>query len=587
LHAIRLLKDKKDFTPDSLIAAAYDSYLPWFDKTIPALIKASDAAPVDRLAEQIRVLRAWDFRWAVDSVPTSLAIFWGEEIRRQVSTSAKAAGLSTEDFIAARVPPEQLLSALSAASDKLVADFGKWQTPWGEINRFQRLTGDIVQPFSDSAPSIPVGFASGNWGSLASFGAHAYPGTKKWYGTGGNSFVAVVEFGEKVHARAVTAGGESGHPTSPHFNDEAERYSTGNLREVYFYRSDLNGHTEREYHPGDSDKTIKVTNAAQVQSTRAALVKYIWGTSWADVAQKQPLGVEHNYSPKPEDAIPSGVENLKSIDKIDVSMGKVRSVAYVFYPDQKSLHKTVVLQQGHGCTLTDDGDKPVHLDLAIHKLVAAGYTVAALRMPNFQTPAACGPDGVHDKLFATPLKSGIAVQFFMEPVARTINYLVKHRPDLEEFDMVGLSGGGWTTTLYAALDPRVIKSFPVAGTLPLYLRGDHYNHDLEQYFNPLYKIAGYKDLYVLGAAGVGRMQVQILNRYDDCCFGENQHTVGPPSYLDSVREYEHDVQSTLRSMQSRGFSLHIDESAHYHQISPEAIEKVIIPVLNGEAPPAS
>ena len=118
------------------------------------------------------------------------------------------------------------------------------------VNRFQRLTGDVVQSFSDSAPSIPVGFTSSFWGSLAAFSARAYPGTKKWYGTSGNSFVAVVEFGNKVRARAVTAGGESGHPASPHFNDEAERYSTGNLREVYFYRSELQGHIKREYHPG-------------------------------------------------------------------------------------------------------------------------------------------------------------------------------------------------------------------------------------------------------------------------------------------------------------------------------------------------
>jgi acyl-homoserine-lactone acylase len=136
------------------------------------------------------------------------------------------------------------------ASDKLAADFGKWEIPWGEINRFQRLTDDIVHPFSDKGASIPVGFASSVWGSLASFGARAYPGTKKWYGTSGNSFVAVVEFGDKVKAKAVTAGGESGHVDSPHFNDEAKRYSTGDLRDVYYYPADLKGHVQKEYQPG-------------------------------------------------------------------------------------------------------------------------------------------------------------------------------------------------------------------------------------------------------------------------------------------------------------------------------------------------
>ena len=120
-----------------------------------------------------------------------------------------------------------------------------------DINRFQRVTDDIVHPFSDAGPSIPVGFTSAIWGSLASFGARPYKGSKKIYGTSGNSFVAVVEFGKTVRARAVTAGGESGNPSSPHFNDQAKRYSTGDLRDVYFYRSQLKGHTEREYHPGN------------------------------------------------------------------------------------------------------------------------------------------------------------------------------------------------------------------------------------------------------------------------------------------------------------------------------------------------
>ncbi len=251
LHAIRVLQNKKDFTLDSLIAAAYDSYLPWFEKTIPALVKAWDYMPSQELAPQIDLLRKWDLRWGVDSVPTSLAVFWGEDIRRQVSADAKRAAMPVEDYIAAKAPRDQLLQSLVTASAKLTADFGSWKTPWGNINRFQRLTGDIVQPFSDSGPSIPVGFTSSIWGSLASFGAHAYPRTKEWYGTSGNSFVAVVEFGEKVRAKAVTAGGESGHVESKHFDDQAERYSTGNLRDVYFYKSDLAGHVEKEYHPGN------------------------------------------------------------------------------------------------------------------------------------------------------------------------------------------------------------------------------------------------------------------------------------------------------------------------------------------------
>ena len=255
LHAIRVLENTKDFTISSLIAAAFDSYLTWFDKPMPALIKAWDGLPAGsplkaKTAEQIALLRKWDLRWGVTSVPTSLAVFWGEDVRRRVGGGGRRGGGGATEDAVAKAPAEQLVESLATASDKLAADFGSWKTPWGDINRFQRLTGDIVQPFNDAGPSIPVGFTSSQWGSLASFGARAYPGTKKWYGTSGNSFVAVVEFGPTVRARAVTAGGESGHPGSPHFNDEAQRYSTGDLREVYFYPAQLKGHREREYHPG-------------------------------------------------------------------------------------------------------------------------------------------------------------------------------------------------------------------------------------------------------------------------------------------------------------------------------------------------
>ena len=139
------------------------------------------------------------------------------------------------------------------SSDLVVAhlerDFGTWKVPWGDLNRFQRLSDAIAPTFDDAAPSIAVGFPSAHWGSLASFAARYYPGTRKRYGTSGNSFVAIVEFGPRIVARAVTTGGESGDPASAHFNDQATRYATGALREVYFYPEELAAHTERAYHP--------------------------------------------------------------------------------------------------------------------------------------------------------------------------------------------------------------------------------------------------------------------------------------------------------------------------------------------------
>jgi acyl-homoserine-lactone acylase len=204
-----------------------------------------------RTADAIQALRTWDYRWSVSSIPTSIAVFWAEGIGRRDSAAIRESRLSLDSYIAARVGPRAQLEFLTAAIVKLTADFGSWRTPWGEINRFQRNTGDIVQRYNDAGPGIPVGFTSARWGSLASFAARAYRNTKKWYGSSGNSFVAVVEFGDSVRAVAVTAGGLSGDPQSPHFNDQAKRYSTGDLREVYFYPSKLAGHIEREYRPGE------------------------------------------------------------------------------------------------------------------------------------------------------------------------------------------------------------------------------------------------------------------------------------------------------------------------------------------------
>lgn len=256
LHALRVLSDKHDFTPASLIAAAFDSYQPWFTHTIPALVKAWDTAPASdplkaKLRDPIAMLRTWNLRWGADSISTSLAVYWGGQIMRTTGRGARGAVEDDSTYVANTATPAQLIEAFSAAVDKLTSDFGTWKTPWGQINRFQRLDDSILHPrFDDALPSTPVPFTTAVWGSLASFAARQYPGTKRIYGSSGNSFVAVVDFGPRVTARAITAGGESGNPQSPHFRDEAERYASGNLRTVYFYPDQLKGHTERVYHPG-------------------------------------------------------------------------------------------------------------------------------------------------------------------------------------------------------------------------------------------------------------------------------------------------------------------------------------------------
>ncbi|MGI5214667.1 penicillin acylase family protein [Plantactinospora sp. CA-290183] len=255
-QAIRVLSARRDFTPQTLIAAAFDRYLTAFARLVPGLVAAWDGLPDGdqqkaNLADPIGLLRDWDYRWSAESTATSLAVFWGEALWAPLTQAARDAGMSMWDYLAERATDAQRLTALEAATERLRQDFGSWQVPWGEINRFQRNDGAITQTFDDAKPSFPVPFTSAQWGSLASFGARRYPGTKRYYGTSGNSFVAVVEFGPRLRAWAVTAGGASGDPASPHFNDQVERYASGNLRPVYFYPEDLRGHVERRYRPGN------------------------------------------------------------------------------------------------------------------------------------------------------------------------------------------------------------------------------------------------------------------------------------------------------------------------------------------------
>ncbi len=255
IHAVRVLSGRSDFTIDGLIAAAYDSYLPAFEHLIPPLIKAWDTLQAGdalkaRLAEQVAQLRAWNYRFSLGSVPMTLANAYGEEISQAAAGLARTGGVSLFDFVETKAPAAMLLGALSDASDRLTRDFGTWKTPWGEVNRYQRLSGAIDAGFDDSKPSIAVPFASANWGSLAAFGQTGPRTTRRIYGNRGNSFVAAVEFGPKVRAKSVLAGGVSGDPSSSYFFNQAERYAAGDFKDVNYYRTDVEQHATRTYHPG-------------------------------------------------------------------------------------------------------------------------------------------------------------------------------------------------------------------------------------------------------------------------------------------------------------------------------------------------
>jgi len=255
IHAQQLLAGSRGWTVEKLRAAAYDSYQPGFAELIPPLVAAYDALPRRdqrrrALAAPIELLRSWDYRWSAGSTAQSLAMFWGEALQPKLPKIGGEPRNRALARLAAGTTPAQKLDALTEALARLRREHGDWRVPWGQINRFQRVSPAILHPFSDAAPSIPVPFASAIWGSLASFGSAPKPGTLDWYGASGNSFVAVVEFGPQVRAVAVTAGGESGNPSSPHFTDQAQRYASGALRPVYLTPDQLRGHTDRVYRPG-------------------------------------------------------------------------------------------------------------------------------------------------------------------------------------------------------------------------------------------------------------------------------------------------------------------------------------------------
>ncbi|WP_350286355.1 acylase [uncultured Croceitalea sp.] len=253
VHAIQLLTGRTAYTLDSLIQLAHDPYLPAFEVLIPGLIKAyeyyDDKNP--KLREAIAILAQWDFKVSKTSVAMTLAHFYGTRYYQVGSFPEGMIPMERVTYWGSKSPVGERLRIFEEVIDQLTADFGTWQIPWGEINRYQRLNGDIRQKFDDGKPSIPIGFASGRWGALAAYGArYVADGAKKIYGTRGNSFVAAVEFGDVVKAKTILAGGQSGSTTSPHFDDQIERYANVDWKDAAYYREDVLKRAKETYRPG-------------------------------------------------------------------------------------------------------------------------------------------------------------------------------------------------------------------------------------------------------------------------------------------------------------------------------------------------
>ncbi|MEM7109283.1 MAG: penicillin acylase family protein [Bacteroidota bacterium] len=252
LHAVDVLSGKSDFTIESLIAAAYDPKLTGFTRLLPPLL--ATAAKDTQVKEAMEMLSAWNYEFGEKSEETTLAVYYGQELLKEARAVTDRPAGSIMDFMESGIQSELRIKALKSAMNILESDFGSWKVPWGAINRYQRVNGEIRQPFNDNEESLPVAFASGRWGSLASFGSRKYPGTKKMYGTGGNSFVAIVEFGDSLKAKSISTGGQSGNPSSPHFDDQALMYTKGEFKDVLFYKADVDAKAKSTYRPGEQMK---------------------------------------------------------------------------------------------------------------------------------------------------------------------------------------------------------------------------------------------------------------------------------------------------------------------------------------------
>ncbi len=251
VHAIELLKGRRGYTVDSLIQLAHDPYLPGFEALIPGLVTAyhshDDKNP--KLREAMAFLEKWDYKTAKESVAMTLAHYYGTAMGREAERPGDLSDMEAMIWLGKN--SKESVPIFEKVIDRLIADFGTWNIPWGEVNRYQRLNGDIRQAFDDNKPSRPIGLASGRWGALAAYGVSYDNDTKKIYGTRGNSFAAVVEFGEKVKAKSILAGGQSGDPASPHFDDQIQRYADAEWKDVAFYKEDVLKRAEEKYRPGE------------------------------------------------------------------------------------------------------------------------------------------------------------------------------------------------------------------------------------------------------------------------------------------------------------------------------------------------
>ncbi len=352
-------------------------------------------------------------------------------------------------------------------------------------------------------------------------------------------------------------------------------------------QSELEQSSHALFTPAD-DREPTIRSVADIHAKRAAFIDFIWGGRGFPTSSAVQLA---KNIPSPV----SGLSNLKRVDEIRVNMeANQQSLGYHFIPDKPN-GRLVVFSPGHVCTFNDapdSADVKSGEQRTIKHLLVDGYAVYALFMP-LTVPGVseqeCGlMTGKHNTLIGNPPPgiTGSPLKFFLEPVAVGLNYLRSRSvqdgfPQYEDVYMTGLSGGGWTTVVYAAIDPSIRKSVHVAGSLPLYVSWAI--GDAEQ--KAFSHVVSYVDLYLMGSHGPGRRQTQVLLRKDDCCFGP---ATGHPPYLtdagitweQAIRSYEKRVREIIIALGSGTFRLEIDEAAPGHMFSWHTIVDTILAEFN-------
>lgn len=258
----QILSSKDKFTFDEWIRATLDTHLLLAETLIPELISISrelnqkSPEQAAKFSEPLNVLRSWDYKSGVDSVPTTLFMMYFEQLQR----ANQEARRSDNNLSAAKTLPEQIkelsaevkLTAFEKALDGLKTDFGDWRVVWGEINRLQRVhTSGSQERFDDSKASVPIPGANGQTGSIFTFGTRREAGQKRRYGVSGNSYLAVVEFAPRVKARSLLVFGQKADPQSKHFFDQANLYSKQQYKSAWFELKEIKQNSARSYKPGE------------------------------------------------------------------------------------------------------------------------------------------------------------------------------------------------------------------------------------------------------------------------------------------------------------------------------------------------